>query len=327
MLTKKETLHNISALAAKQAITKEELNEAFDAGNQPRLEIETPKKFSAAEILYYIGGAVVFLGIAILLSQNWSILGFSTKVLATLGSGSAVYVVGILLSQDARTNTASSAFYLISALITPLGLWVIFDHAGFDANSYSTQSLISGILLVIYLGSYFILRKNIFILFSIIFATWLFFSFTNFLVGSAPFFSEWKYYMYRTLAVSTSYILLGYAFSKNKHIPLSGFLYGFGIFGFLGAALALSSWKPHQNLFWELIYPVLVFGALFLSVRIKNKTFLLCGTLFLMAYILKITSEHFSHGLGWPFALVLSGLAMIGVGYISLIIKKKYLSA
>ena len=80
-------------------------------------------------------------------------------------------------------------------------------------------------------------------------------------------------------------------------------------------------------MFWELIYPGLVFGALFLSVHIKSKAFLTWGTLFLMAYILKITSEYFSSGLGWPLALVIAGLAMIGVGYMSLSLKKKYLSA
>ena len=47
----------------------------------------------------------------------------------------------------------------------------------------------------------------------------------------------------------------------------------------------------------------------------------------LMAYILKITSEYFSSGLGWPLALILAGLAMIGVGYMSISIKKKYLSS
>jgi len=49
------------------------------------------------------------------------------------------------------------------------------------------------------------------------------------------------------------------------------------------------------------------------------------GTIFLMAYILKITSEYFSTGLGWPIALVIAGLAMIGVGFMSFSIKKKYL--
>ena len=78
-------------------------------------------------------------------------------------------------------------------------------------------------------------------------------------------------------------------------------------------------------MFWELIYPGLVFGTLFLSVHVKSKAFLTWGTLFLMAYLLKITSEYFSSGLGWPLALVLAGLMLIGTGYMSFSLKKKYM--
>ena len=132
--------------------------------------------------------------------------------------------------------------------------------------------------------------------------------------------------MYRLLVAGCAYILMGYAFSKNARASLSGFLYGFGIFGVLAAALALGGWEPHQNVFWELIYPAPVFGALFLSVHFKSKAFLTWGTFFLMAYILKITSEYFSKSLGWPLALVIAGLVMVGAGYMSFSIKKKYLS-
>ena len=326
MTTKEEVLQYIKSLSEKKVITRNELTEAYDSGSKIKQDVALTKKPGIAEILYYIGGMIVFLGISILLWQNWHTLGFGTKVLATLGSGIAAYFVGLLFSKNKSTETASSAFYLISALVTPMGLWVVFDNAGFDASSYGSQSLISGIMLSTFLASLVVLRKNVFTLFSILFGTWLFFSLTSWMVGGAPYFNDWKFYMYRVLVAGVAYILMGYAFSKNERAPLSGFLYGFGILGFLGAALALGRWKPNQNVFWELIYPGLVFGALFLSVYIKSKAFLTWGTFFLMAYILKITSEYFSTGLGWPLALVIAGLAMIGVGYMSLLIKKKYLS-
>ena len=325
MATKEEVLQYIRTLAEQKVVTKEELTEAYDSGSGIKADVVLTKKLGVAEILYYIGGAIVFLGISILLWQNWSTLGFGTKVLATLGSGIAAYFVGLLFSRDKRTEAAGSAFYLISALVTPIGLWVVFDNAGFDASSYGSQSLISGIMLGTFLLSLFVFKKSIFTLFSVLFGTWLFFSLTSWMVGGAPLFNDWKFYMYRVLVVGIAYMLMGYAFSKDERAPLSGFLFGFGILGFLGAALALGEWKPNQNVFWELIYPALVFGALFLSVHVKSKAFLTWGTLFLMAYILKITSEYFSTGLGWPLALVIAGLAMIGVGYMSLSIKRKYL--
>lgn len=327
MATKEEVLDYIRILSEQKVLTKEELDAAFDSGSGVKTDIVFTKKLGIAEILYYIGGAVVFLGIAILLAQNWSVLGFGTKVLATLGSGIAAYFVGVLFGREERTETAGSAFYLISAMVMPIGLWIVFDYAGFDASSYASQTFISGILLAIYLLSYVIFRKNIFTLFSIIFGTWIFFSLTSLMVDGGSYFDSWKFYEYRVLVASIAYMLIGYAFSRNERAPLQGFLFGFGIFGFLSASLALGGWEPNQNIFWELIYPGLVFGALFLSVKIKSKAFLTWGTVFLMAYILKITSEYFSSGLGWPFALVIAGLAMIGAGYMSFSIKKNYLSA
>jgi len=252
MATKEEVLQYIKTLAEQKIVTKDEIDLAYDSGSGIKTDMVLTKKLGIAEILYYIGGAVVFLGIAILLVQNWSTLGFGTKVLATLGAGVAAYFVGVLFSRDERTETAGSAFYLISALVIPMGLYVVFDNAGFDASSYGSQSLISGILFGMYMLSYVVFRKNVFTLFSILFGTWLFFSLTSFMVGGGPYFDDWKFYEYRVLVAGITYMLIGYAFSKNERASLSNFLYGFGILGFLGSALALGGWEPNQNVFWEL---------------------------------------------------------------------------
>ena len=220
---------------------------------------------------------------------------------------------------------ASRAFYFLSALVMPLGLHVTFHIAGFDTGSVSVQSVVSGILLTTFLLSYLVNRKTVFIIFNIIFGTWLFFSFTSSMVGSNPNY-DWQFSAYRVLGVGLAYALLGYYFTETPHRALTGALYGLGVFCFLGAALALGDWKPHQNAFWELVFPGLVFGAMFLSVYLKSKAFLTFGSLYLMGYILKITSEYFAQSLGWPLALVLTGLGLIAIGYLHFNLKKKYLS-
>lgn len=324
MATKEEALQYIKTLAQQQVISRDEIVAAYNEGSGVKTDQVFTKKLGIAEILYYIGGAIVFLGIAILLAQNWSTLNFETKVLATLGAGIAAFSVGALFSGEEKTETIGSAFFLISALVMPIGLAVVFDHIGFDIGSWELQSLISGILFGSYLLSYFVFRKNIFSLFGIIFGTWLFFSFTSFLVGNNPQFADANFFEYRMLVAGLTYILLGHSFSQNERAPLTGVLYGFGILGFLGAAFALGGWEPRQSILWELAFPFLVFGVLFISVNLKSSAFLTFGSLYLMGYILKITTEYFSSGLGWPLALVLAGLSMIAVGYMSLSLKKRF---
>jgi len=325
-MEKNEAVQYIKEVAAQKVLTKEEAVAAYDegAGTRPgSKDLVLIKKLGIAEILYYIGGAIVFLGIAILVWQNWSTLSFPTRLIATLGAAVGAYILGYIFGREEKFETIGSAFYLISALVLPIGLYVLFDNAGFDTGSAGVQSLISGIALAVFLLSYAALRKNIFTLFSIIFSTWFFFDLTNFMVAGNPLFG-WSFFEYRVLVAGISYLLIGYAFSKSEKSSLSGFLYGFGILGFLGAALALGGWSPAQNVFWELIFPGLALATLFTSVYLKAKSFLTFGSLFLMAYILKITGEYFASGLGWPLALVLAGLMLIAVGYLYVYLKKKY---
>lgn len=323
-MTKQEVLSSISVLALKNEISKEELIAALEASGNTKRNTEFTKKIGITEILYYIGGAIVFLGISILIFQNWSTLSFPIKIISTLGSGIAAYFVGLLFSRDTRTISVSPAFYLISSLVTPIGLYVVFNNAGFDLGSASIQTLVSGILLVWFVTSYAVLKRYIFIIFSIAYGTWFFFSMTGMIAGTNPSIATLDFMEYRVLITGLVYLLLGHYFSQDVRRVLSGALYGFGILFFLGASLALGGWQPNQNGIWELLFPGLDFAALFLSVYLKSKAFLTFGTLFLMVYILKITSEYFSSGLGWPLTLVITGFLLIGVGFISLSLKKKY---
>ena len=323
MVTKEEVLQSIKELASQNYIKKEEILSAFNQGVKLD-ESATNKKLGIAEILYYIGGAVVFFGIAILIGQNWNTLNTLTKILSTLGSAVVAYFVAVLFGTRKKSEKIGLAFHLIAALVMPMGLYVTFHEAGFNINSSGMQSLISIILLGVYLLSLIVFRRDIFILFSVIFGTWLFFSFTNLMVSDNPVWGM-DFFYYRALIVGLAYMFLGYYFSKSNRSSLTGFLYGFGILGFLGAAMALGGWKPDQKLFWELIFPVLIFGALFSSVYLKSKAFLTFGTIFLMAYIAKITAEYFSGSMGWPLSLVVIGLLMIASGYLFIYMKNKYM--
>jgi hypothetical protein len=134
MTTKEEVLQSVKILAEQKLITKVELDLAFEAGSGIKRDRVPTKEHSIAGILSFIGGVVVFIGIVILLAQNWSTLSFATQALATLGTGAAAYFVGLLLGRDQRTETVGSALCLMSALVLPLGLFVVFHHAGFDVG-------------------------------------------------------------------------------------------------------------------------------------------------------------------------------------------------
>lgn len=323
-MQKQALLDAVSEGIKHKTITKRDVLDAVDRGLDKDSGSHSLK---LSEILYYIGGAIVVLGIAILVGQNWTEFNTFTKVLVTLGSGIAAYVVGLVLIRDKQTEKVGQAFFFISALVMPLGLFVTFDQAGYQTGSALTNMLVSGVLAAMYLSSFATFRKDVFLLFGILFCTWFFFALTSFLIaGNAVFGDWWRFYAYRVMAVGISYMLLGHFFQQTNKEHFTGFLYGLGVFGFLGAALILGGWTPDASPLWELLFPGFVFGAMFLSVHLRAKSFLVFGAIYLMIYILKITGEYFQQGLGWPFSLVLAGLALIGVGYIAVRVNNKYLA-
>lgn len=325
-MDKKQILQLIKTASAQKLLSKDEIEAAYEEGSGIKRDYATTYHLSIAEVLYYIGGFIVFLGIAILIFQNWSTLNTFTRLFTTLGSGIAAYTTGVLFGRSKKLDPVGQAFHLIAALVTPIGVYVLFDTLKLSLNNSGTQTLLAAILFLVYIASYFIFRKIIFLIFSIIFGSWLFFAFTNYLIDNNPLLKDFKLNEYRVLLTGLTYMLLGYFFSFREEKALTNPLYGFGVLGFLGAALALGGWSPNQNIFWELLFPGIVFGVIFLSVYLRSSSFLTFGTIYLMAYILKITSEYFSKSLGWPLSLVLAGLALILIGFTAFNIHKKYLS-
>lgn len=316
-MDKNQVLSSISQLVTQNLLSKEELLKAYEKGQENKPHDVLNRKIGVAESMYYIGGLIVFIGIAVLIFQNWESLNTFTRIGATLGSGIAAYIVGVLLGTNKNTDPVGYAFHLISALVTPLGLFISLDAAGADPGTPGYLSLIFGTLFVCYLISYLLLNKLIFIIFTIIFGAIFYFTFTNYLFSSNPIIWQWHFNEYRVLALGIAFILLGFSFTGTDKKGLSETLYSAGTLGILGSVFALGGWTPNQNIFWEIIFPGLALGSIFSTFYFNSRSFMLWGTLFLMAYILKITAEYFANSLGWPLALVLAGLSLIVIGFLA----------
>ncbi len=331
-MNKEEVLKSVKELADKNMISKKELNEVFSSVDQNK------KKNSIIEVLYYLGGLIVVFGIIILITKNWYKLNSVIKILSTLGSGIVVYLVAVFFRQYKKLKKISSAFYLMSALILPIGLFVIFKIANFDIFSYGTYVIIFAILSILYSLSYIFDKTNkILLLFSIIFATFLYYTVMGFFFGESPLWEE-TYFVYFTLLAGVVYILLGYLFRKTSFKVFTKPFYNLGTLLTLSSTMYLGGYRAFSykvplseiplshimKMVWEIAFPFLTFFFVYLSVRLKNKRFLDFGVAFFMGYIIKITAEYFSDSLGWPLALVIIGLLMIFLGYSVVNFRKKY---
>lgn len=320
-MDKQQLLEEIRQAAAASLITKEEILNQFGSGSVDA----AAKHLTVSEILYYIGGGIVFLGICILSYQNWDSFSSFLRIFITLGSATACFIVGALLYRYESLHKVSQAFFLISGLLAPLGVSVAFKEGGFDLNSDGIQLAIYVIIAAIFFSALWFYRQTILLFFAIVFTVGIFHFIINLIIGNNLLMANYsKVWEYKILTEGLVWILLGYYFLQTQFKALTGVMYGFGCVAFLGAAMALGGWDPNQNAFWELIYPLLVFGIIFCGVYVKSKSFLVFGTIFLIGYILKLTGEYFTSGLGWPLALVIAGLAIIGIGYYAVRLNNRY---
>ncbi|HET8574851.1 MAG TPA: DUF2157 domain-containing protein [Candidatus Paceibacterota bacterium] len=328
-MEKQKLLQEIESFVAEGKIKKSELIESFDKGSA-----KVRKEHDVSRILYYLGGGVVLAGIFIFISQYWPVLGSVSRVLVTLGSGVAAYVAGTFFSADSRFRGVGNAFHLIGAVLLPFGMAVFVEEAGMEVSP-GVLSIIFLILSFGYIASFFLRRSTLFLFWSIVFVSALFFAFTEYLALSAAFSGEQiaRFAEYRIATTGLSYLFLGYYFSpmfrEQKDIlpyssALSGFLYGFGALGFFGSTLFLGGWNPNQSIFWEVLYPFLTFSGLFLSVYVKSRSLLIFSSIFLFGYIFKMTSEYFADNFGWALSLVVLGFALIAVGYLVVYLNKKF---
>ncbi len=324
-MDKQNVIKGIEYLIKAGELTDKELLDIYTRSMRTDPQEIVHKQSKISNILYFIGSAVVFLGICIFVGSNWSSLSDMTKILATLGAAAAMYGAGILLGRYENLVKVSDAFHIIANLVAPVGILVTMHVLNVDTNSAGSHAVAAAIVLSTNLLLYYMERRNVFYIFSVIFGTWLFFGFTTFMIGGRPF-ADWDFIKYRWLTAGLTHMALGYALTDTSKKNLTPPLYSFGVVEFLTAALCLGNWSPNQSIFWELVFPGLTFGILFLSVYLKSRSFLIFGTIYLMFYILKITNEYFTSGFGWSLSLILGGFALIGIGYLAFYLNQKYIS-
>lgn len=327
-MEKQEFLKTIRASLERGVISRSDLIELSDTAVplDGKGMGEKASHLGMSEILYYLGGLIVFVGIAIFVGERWQTLTSAVKVLATLGAGIVLYVSAILLSQYRSLERATIGLHLAAALLIPGGIFVALDAANISIT-LGISTLVSLVLFAFYLSTYFMYKKNLFLFLSILFGTGLYFLFTDYLLGERPIFYNTDFNLYRGLVVGLAHMFFGYEFSRqpNRAPSLVGFLNSIGTIIALGTAFALMGPQADKNIFWELIYPALALGVIFLSIKVKSRAYLVFGTLFLMGYIFKITADYFSDSIGWSLSLVLLGFAFIAIGYLSFTLNKKYL--
>lgn len=316
-MNKQETLAFIERQIAEGVVTREEVVNGMPGSVS--VDVTENKSHNLINTFYGIGGVIVVIGVIILIVQNWTDIDFVGQMLVTLGIAFITYASALIFKKPEH-DKLSQVFFTISAALAPIGAVVFCNEMDIDM-SWGTQTIVALIFFVIYLAAYFAAekghRKSILVFLCTAFATWTYYAvILNMLEGNIQ--NDWVFVAnlmkWATIILGVCYIFLG-----SRFVPLRDFFYNVGALGILGAGISIGG-------FFDVIYIAFIFAAFYGSVYLKSRGMLTLGAMFLIAHIIKITSEHFAGSIGWPLALVFIGFIVIGIGYGTLWINRTYIA-
>lgn len=324
-MNKEELLQELSGKINTGEISREELVELCNPEDITLLEKENnlkdDKHFSVTKMLYFLGAAVVIIGIIIFVQQIWDDIGSLGRIVVTFGMGLLLTVIGsILLIRNPEENIGS-VFHAIGGVLIPGGALVALYELHLSSISAWPVAITFGIISLFYAFLNLLHKNAVLTFFTISNSTIFVYRLVESIIGDSSYHRYDDLYAYLTMAVGISYLLLAYAFRKGWNRQLVEALYFFGSAGFLGAAFS----RVFDSVQWQVLYFFIILVGIFLSTYVKNRSMLVISNLFLIAHISYITSKYFADSLGWPISLVILGFVFIGLGYMSIKINKKYI--
>ena len=322
-MNKEQLLQELSQKINTGEISREEVTNRLSLETIELVEVKKEEShyFSITKMMYVLGAAIVVIGIVIFVSQIWNDIGSSGRTLVTLGLGFLLAAIGSMLLKSKPGDNIGSVFHFIGGMLVPGGALVTLFEFGVNPVSLWPVTIVFGIIFIFYLLLNHVHKNAILTFFAIANGTVFVYLFIESIIDG-PFYQHEDLFVYLTMVIGICYLLLGYAFRDGWNKKLVGLLYFVGITGLLGAAFT----RVFSSGIWEILYFVLIVGALFLSVFVRNRSILVMSTIFLIAHVMYITAEYFAHSLGWPISLVILGFVFVGLGYASININKKYIA-
>jgi len=308
MSLKDDALQDIVALSQHNQITLAEIAQAFDASSvQPNA---VPASV-LSKLFGYVGGIFVFAGIGVFISMYWDDFGSASRVIITLGSGLVAFVMGLVCLTDQKYERAATPLFLMASVLQPTGIMVMLQEYS-SGGDVRHGLLFMAAYMLVQQGATFWVKQRTVLAFSAVLFGCIFF---------ANLFDIWDVdEKLIGVVIGSSLLCIAYAMQQSKHMAIAPFWY------FMGAVLLLwSMFELVENSLLEPVYLGATAFIIFLSTYVRSRTLLLVGTLAMLIYIGYYTAEHFANTVGWPIALVIIGIALIGLSALAVRLNNQYI--
>lgn len=320
-MDKKQLLDLIATKVEQGTITRSEVVAALD-GVPTDVAANNESGASRASIaLYAIGFVVIAVGIGMIVSDNWHLLGTIGRLGITLGIGVAAFVGAFMYSTRGH-QTLSQVMYLISAVLIPFGTIVAFEEAGY----YPGQLVLAAVALAlscIYAIAHTRDKAPVPLLASVSLAAFSYYSLISFMLeGDDKFDDVTKVAM---IIAGVAFAVVGYTYNARK----TGIIGAEMIRGLILSTAVFSVLLPlftYDANYVDGILFIAALAAMYFAVFARSGITLIVSSVFLVAAIIKVVGEYFFETFGIAMALVALGFVVMGIGYATVALYKQRIS-
>lgn len=308
MSLKDDVLQDIVALMQHNKITLAEVSRALDDAS---MQMSAAPASVLSKLFGYIGGIFVFAGIGVFISMYWDDFSSASRVIVTLGTGLIAFVMGLFCLSEQKYERVATPLFLIASVLQPTGIMVMLDEYS-SGGDVRHGLLFMAAYMLVQQGATFWAKQRTVLAFSAIIFGCIFF---------ANLFDLWDLdeKLIGTV-IGSSLLCLAFAIQRSKHMAIAPFWY------FVGAVLLLwSIFEWVEGSLFEPIYLGMTAFMIFLSTFVRSRTLLIIGTFAMLIYIGYYTAEHFANAVGWPIALVIIGIALIGLSALAIRLNNQYI--
>ena len=303
-------LADIVGLARRHALTAREIGEALGDAPTPTA---ARGRGVLVRVLGFIGGTFVFAGVGVFVALQWESMNSAARVVITLGSGLAAFVMAVLASRDMRYEKAATPLFLMAAALQPTGLLVLFSEFGSGGDWRWASLVTSGVMAVQFAATFAGIRRSTLVFMTVFFGVLFFWTAFDMLDVDEDFVA---------LVLGGSLVLTAVGVDRTPHRVITPAWYFFGAIGVLYGIFDLVENTP-----FELVFLLAAAGFVYLSVALHSRTLLFVATAGILSYTAWFTGEYFADSVGWPIALIIFGLFLIGLSALALRIDRDYLRA
>jgi len=302
-------LEDIVMLARDHGLTSAEIAAAVGASMPPPAGANRARSV-VVRVLGFLGGTFIFAGIGVFIAIQWSGMNSLARVTATLGSGVAAFVLALLAYRDERYDKAAAPLVLIASALEPIGMMVAFQEFG-SGGDWRVAALITSGTVTAQLGATFQwIRRSTPLFMVLVFAS-LFWATALDLIDVDG--------KTMALVLGGSLLLAAAGIDRTPHRDITPPWYFVGAASLLYGFFDLVEHTP-----FELAFLAAAAAFVYTSVVVHSRTLLFVATLAILAYTGWFTGQYFADSIGWPLALIVFGLFMIGLSTLAFRIDRDY---